>query len=59
MINYKYLLILILILLLFYTSYYYLNTDSLKNYFLQKNEIIDEQNYYLDKDVIIKLLNQK
>jgi hypothetical protein len=59
MINSKYISILIFIIFLFYTSYYYLNTDSLKNYFFQKNDIIDEQHYYLDKDVIIKLLNQK
>ena len=60
MINYKYLLIFILSILLIYSSYFYLhNNDFIKNYFFQKNEIIDEKIYNLDKNIIIKLLNQK
>lgn len=57
MINYKYVLIFILFIFLIYSTYYYLDNEFFKNYF-QKNEI-NEKIYNLDKNIIIKLLNQK
>lgn len=60
MIKYKYILYSVFLILILVISFNYLiKNNFIKDLLFTKQENLPENNYFLDKNVILKLINQK